>query len=113
VYYSNREHQATLGSADQLYVQVIVEGITDVSGGVTVLYQVSNTANEDEWIDHTKSVTVTPGALSTPTLPKSQILTIDGTSPPFAAFGRFKITYGVAATASLATVRVVVCGRTN
>jgi hypothetical protein len=109
IYYSNREQQATLGSADILYAQIIVEGLTDITGTVTVLYQTSNTSNEDEWVDTSKTVGVTPGGLTSTSLPKNTILTIDNTTT-LGAFGRFKITYN---KNSMATVRLIVCGRAN
>jgi hypothetical protein len=110
VYYSNRELQATLGSAEYLSVQVIVEGAT-VAGAVTTVYQCSNTANEDEWFltsGVSKIHTIT--GLSGTNLPQSFFWNLNVLANDNGAFARFRITYS---SASMVTVKIIVCGRTN
>lgn len=111
VYYSQREQQGTLGGADLIYVQVIIEGITDVTGAFSVTYQISNTANEDEWIDSGKTLSATPGGLTNTTLPKSYFFLVDNSNGGMlGAFGRFKVTWS---KNSMATIRIIACGHSN
>lgn len=108
-YYTSSDFSATLGSADSLLTQVIVEGLTDATGAVTVQYQISNTMNVEDFTASAQSITVAPGGTTGASVPKSGFLAITATAD-LGAYGRFKITYG---KGSLATVRIVVCGRSN
>ncbi len=105
VYYSVREHQAVLGSADVLHAQIIVEAIGDAGTVVTVAYQISNTGNEAEWTSSAKSTTVTPVAFTA--VPFTGWLLVDA-GVDIGAFGRFKVTSNKNAPAR---VRIVVLGR--
>ncbi len=107
VYFSTREHQAMLGSADVLNAQIIVEAIGDAATIVSVAYQISNTGNEAEWVSSSKNTTVTPGGFTG--VPATGWLQVD-TNADIAAFGRFKVTSNKNAPAK---VRIIVLGRSN
>lgn len=108
-YYSMPEHHALLGSADTLLAQVIVEGLTNSTVTVSVTYQISNTGNESEWSDSSKSTTVAPAGFTAAALPKIGWIAID-TTADLGAFGRFKVT---ADKNSITKVRIIVCGHSR
>jgi hypothetical protein len=111
IYYSRREHQALVGSADSLQVQILVDAIGTNPTSVTVTYEISNTGGdlEREWKTTAKSKTLTASGFTSAKLPEMDFLMIDPTSD-LGAFGRFKITSSENAPCK---VRVIVCGRAN
>lgn len=108
-YYTAMDYAATLGSADSLNAHLIVEGLTDSAGIVTVTYQRSNTTNTEDFKSISTSATVTPGGTDGSKVPKGEFYAITAASD-LGAYGRFRITYD---KSSMVTVRIVVCGRTN
>jgi len=107
IYYSNQNHQALLGSADVLTVQLIVEAIGTATTTVSVVYQISNTANDSEWKDSSKSETMAVAGFSPADLPASKFFAVDA-NIDLAAFGRFKITSDKNPPCK---VKIVACGR--
>lgn len=108
VYRSGAESYATLGSADILVAQIIVESVTALPATVTVSYELSNTTEEETWIINTgieKAVEVT----TEDELPAKAYLRVMMSDFVLPAYGRFAVSASVAS----ATVRVIVCGRTN
>jgi len=103
-YYTGEEFASTLGSADTIFFQVIIDATTVDSTTVTVTFQTNNTTQQQSWADAgSAGYTVATTAAA----PKQFKLVVPGSDSAIGAYGRLKIT----SNQDAASVRIIACGR--
>jgi len=114
-YFTGQEFYALLGSADSFAAQVIVDAVETSNTQVTVVYQTTNTAEEETWMVGKVSGGSSPIQVSVTTVnktdpPQQGVLIVPATDPTFVngAFGRLLVTSDTPG----ASVRIIACGRT-
>jgi hypothetical protein len=106
-YFTADEFYSMLGSADTMLVQILVDSAIDAATVVTIGYESSNVSQPWAWIPGSETASITVTSLGS--LPTKELLQLPHPDDGLGAFGRFKVT----TTNTGASVRIVVCGRSN